>query len=86
MDQVLVDLPIAADVKEALLGTRGRLRTLLDFMVAFERGEWETAESRCAELALAWEDVPPIHWKAIAWSQDSLGAARHDEGSTRRAA
>lgn len=86
MDQVLVDLPISIDVKEALLGTRGRLRTLLDFVVAFERGEWERAETRCAELALVWEDVPPIHWRAIAWSQESLGATRDDDGPQRRVA
>ena len=86
MDQVLVDLPIAVDVKEALLGTRGRLRTLLDFVIAFERGEWEAAESRCAELTLPWKEVPSVHWKAIAWSQDSIGAARDGDGSQRRAA
>jgi EAL and modified HD-GYP domain-containing signal transduction protein len=86
MDQVLLDLPIATDVKEALLGTSGRLRSILDFVIAYERGEWGRVERGATEIALTCDDVPALHWKAIAWSQDSLGSARDGDDSRRRVA
>lgn len=86
MDQVLADLPIAADLKDALLGRTGRLRSILEFVIAYERGEWDRMGHCAAELSLTCDDVPGLHWKALSWSQESLGATRDGDESERRIA
>jgi c-di-GMP-related signal transduction protein len=86
MDQVLVDLPIATDLKDALLGRAGRFRSILEFVIAYERGEWERMASCAAELSLVCDDIPGLHWKALSWSQESLGATRDGDESERRIA
>ncbi|MEZ4654891.1 MAG: HDOD domain-containing protein [Candidatus Eisenbacteria bacterium] len=84
MDEVLTELPIAADLKDALLGTGGELRSVLDFVVAYERGEWERLEDVRSELSLSKDDGPEAHLKAVAWSQESLHATNEDTGGFER--
>ena len=49
MSRVLEELPLADDLKQALLGASSPLRPVLEFVEHYERGDWTV----CAELAMA---------------------------------
>ena len=43
MNVALSDLPLPSDIRDALLGIENSPRMALDAIIAYERGEWETA-------------------------------------------
>ena len=52
MHDVLANLPLADDIKMALLGNRNRLRDVLACVLAYEQAEWETFGLFAAKLRL----------------------------------
>ena len=72
MEQALAQMPIAADVKAALLGDASRLRQVLDLAVQYEDGAWEAFTETAAAMGLAESTVPPIHVEALAWAREAF--------------
>jgi EAL and modified HD-GYP domain-containing signal transduction protein len=69
MAAVLQQLPVQADIRAALLGESNPRRTLLDCVVAYERGDWHRSETLAAEARVNAAVLPDYY-------QDSLGWAR----------
>ena len=70
--ELLDDLPIAQDIKSALLGTPGPLRDIHLCLLAYERGDWPDFAQRAAGIGISEEVFPPLYWSALAWSRESI--------------
>lgn len=70
MAEILHDLPIAADIKDALLGTQGPMRQVLDLIIKYEQGNWEAVAEITAALKLDNSKILPDYLTAIKWAND----------------
>ncbi len=77
MDAVLKQLSLPPRTLEALAGTPGRTRTLLDAVIAYERGDWGTAAAAGAAVGLDLADLSAAYKDAVAWAHgmDTRGSA-----------
>lgn len=70
MEEVLNELPIAADIKDALLGVQNPLRKLLDLIIMYEQGNWEAVSGITEALTLENSKILPNYLTAIKWAND----------------
>ncbi|MBW1713875.1 MAG: hypothetical protein JRJ59_12080 [Deltaproteobacteria bacterium] len=68
LPQILEGIPLANDIKEALLGGQNRPRKALDLAVAYERAEWQAVSALARDLKLSEADLPPLHLESLQWS------------------
>jgi EAL and modified HD-GYP domain-containing signal transduction protein len=85
MAEISRDLPISADVKDALISLSGSLAPVLGLVTACERGDWDRAAALADDLHTAIEVVAASHLEAIAWALEELTETGRD-GGTRNAA
>jgi EAL and modified HD-GYP domain-containing signal transduction protein len=67
--EVMGDIPISQEIKAALGGQPGRMHTLLDLALAYERGDWESSVRLAEDLGLEENKVPGQYLSALRWSQ-----------------
>ncbi|HET6203437.1 MAG TPA: HDOD domain-containing protein [Planctomycetota bacterium] len=68
--EVLREIPIAEDVREALLGEEGsRLRDVYDYVVAYERGDWDRRIALAERLGIDEGIAAPLYKKALEWGR-----------------
>jgi EAL and modified HD-GYP domain-containing signal transduction protein len=65
--EILDQLPVAADVRQALSGESNPLRRLLDLAVAYERGHWSAVAEHSAALSLQDGALSEMYLQAVAW-------------------
>jgi c-di-GMP phosphodiesterase len=70
MANALEALPLAPEIQSALLGQPGRERSMLEAVVAYERGDWEEAERLAAALGLPAASLPDAYRGALHWTSD----------------
>ena len=75
MHDVLANLPLADDIKMALLGNRNRLRDVLACVLAYEQAEWETFGLFAAKLRLDEGETARIYLEAVEWATSSYAGA-----------
>jgi EAL and modified HD-GYP domain-containing signal transduction protein len=63
-------LPLSAVATAALLGESNTLRSVLDAVIAYERGEWNTAATLAAACGLTPSALPDAYTNALKWAQD----------------
>jgi c-di-GMP-related signal transduction protein len=63
--EVLKSLPVAEEVKTALIGGENRLRDVYDLLLAFERAEWSNLSTRVGRLGCNEETVPDSYEAAL---------------------
>jgi len=68
MNEILEDLPVRKEIKEALLGQPVPYRDLLDLAIALERGDWKTINHLASVLKLKDERISQPYLSAIEWS------------------
>jgi c-di-GMP-related signal transduction protein len=62
-------MPLPTPVREALLGAKNSSRTALDAVIAYERGEWDTAGELIEKLGLGRSTLPSIYADAVRWAR-----------------
>ncbi|MCX8043341.1 MAG: HDOD domain-containing protein [Desulfobacterota bacterium] len=72
MHVVLSDLPIAEDVKQALLGKDNPLRDVFGLVVAYERAEWNRASIYARKLRANEKDLPTLFLDSVNWASIAL--------------
>ena len=72
----LEPLPLVANIRAALLGTPGRERSILEAVIAYERGEWEHAERLAGAVELPAASLPQTYRDALRWTSN---LARHTD-------
>jgi EAL and modified HD-GYP domain-containing signal transduction protein len=65
-------MPLADDVKAALLGEDNRLRRVYDYMRAYEKGDWQTVSVQASQLGLDETATPPLYLEAVEWCHKSF--------------
>lgn len=70
LSEILTELPIADDVKEALRGNPNPLRDVYDLILAYEKGHWPEAAELAGKLGILEDLVPDLYFKALFWTDD----------------
>lgn len=87
MNDVLAQLPLAPDVRAALLGEPNELGQLLDLIVAYEHGDWDAVSDIAEAFGVAEEVVTGYYIEAIKWAREFVPlTARPKHGVTKRLA
>ena len=72
LPELLTTLPIAEDVRQALLGADSDLGRVCRLVVAYERGAWDEVSALAAALGLSETAAPEIYLKAIEWGNSTI--------------
>jgi c-di-GMP-related signal transduction protein len=65
---VLAGLPVAREIKEALLAGSGLYRNVLDMAIALERADWETISALAAQLQIKEDEISEVYLSAVDWA------------------
>ena len=79
MEAILEEIPLAPDLKLALLGEYGSLRNVLDFAIGYERGDWNLFEYMRSQIGLTEERLGRIQIDAIQMAENVLRVDETDE-------
>ena len=67
LDEILQDIPLSANVKDALLGKTNPHKIVYDAVLSYERGNWEDASQLAMQLAVDEEQMIAIYSECIEW-------------------
>jgi EAL and modified HD-GYP domain-containing signal transduction protein len=74
MKAVLADLPLADETEAALLGDDNATRRLIDCVIAYESGQWDTAEQLARRANLDPALLPKSFADSLRWSREMRGS------------
>lgn len=72
LEEILDELPITDEIKEALTNNGGPLGKVYELVIANERGEWEKFPELAAELNLNEYEIPAIFLQSLEWTQQVM--------------
>ena len=72
MENVLAQMPIAEDIKEALLGKDNAFRDVYELIISYESGDWNKFSFQAKKLNLDEKLVPEIYLQSIEWVNEFL--------------
>jgi len=72
LPELLQKIPLADDIKSALLGKENKLRNVYDYVLAYERGDWQALADKAEALHLDEEGIPELYLKTVEWAHKSL--------------
>ncbi len=75
LEEALREVAVPARVKAALMGMPGELRTVLEVVTAFERGDWEIVTSVCRDRSLDSELMVSLFLGSMDWARAASSAA-----------
>ena len=67
MRAALSELPIAGDVKDALLGTPNKFHDALQAVIAYEQADWKKLSALAAKLKIGEDAFPELFLRAVQW-------------------
>ena len=70
--ELMDELPIAEDIKQALTRGSSPLRDVYDYVLAYERGDWDGVSDRVALLDLREPVTPRLYEQAVQWTAEVL--------------
>lgn len=65
METLIAELPVSEDVRGALVEQRGELYPVLDFVMAYERGNWDRVSELAGQLRIDEVAIPEIYLKIV---------------------
>lgn len=69
-EEVLAELPLNDDIKDAIIGGEGPFNSLLNAVLSYEDGDWDPLHSHLTTLGMTEADVPDIYFAALDWTQN----------------
>jgi c-di-GMP-related signal transduction protein len=72
MPDVLEEIAIREDIRDALLGKTNKLRDIFDFVRNYEQGCWEEISSSAARLGIREDAISPLYLEAVEWARQML--------------
>ena len=73
LEEILKDLPLSPEIKDALAGKPNRLRSVLDYAVAYEKGNWDGLSETARALGLDESGIPPVYLASVHWAKHTFG-------------
>ncbi len=70
--EVVGDIPLAQELKAALLGEQNAFRRVFDLAVSYEKGLWEEVGACADALCLPREEIPDAYLRAVQWAENAL--------------
>jgi len=70
MEDALDSLPLSAAATKALLGHQGKVRAVLDAVIAYEGGAWEAAAEAAHRAGIDTSALPAAYTSALRWAHD----------------
>jgi c-di-GMP-related signal transduction protein len=68
LDSILADLPVRAEIKEALLARKGLYWDLLEMATAHERADWQMVSELASKTGMREEKISALYVAAVDWS------------------
>lgn len=72
METALAQIPIAEEIKEALMGHENWFKDVFDLMLAYESGQWDLFLALADKLALDASRAPEVYIKALEWADEFM--------------
>ena len=70
MAAALADLPLAAEIRDALVGKPNVARSILDAVIAYERGDFDAAAALAERLGLRAETLAAAYGDALRYARE----------------
>jgi len=70
LDEILDEITIEEDIRAALTGEPGVMRTILDLIVAIERADWDQVSALTAQLQTEEQTLCTAYMEAVKWAQE----------------
>ena len=74
MADALADVSMDTEVTDALQGEPGALQDLLEIVVAYERGQWDTVSSIAEQHGWPETELIGLYLDAIEWGREFFGS------------
>ena len=72
LNEILSEIPIHEEVKEALLGEENRLGKVYRFVVSYEEGNWGRLAEQRVKLGIDETRPPQLYLEAVNWGHDAF--------------
>lgn len=72
MSSILVKLPLAKEIKDALIGEPGLLGEYIALVKFYEQGQWQQANGQLEKFGLANSNVPDAYHEAVQWANEQM--------------
>ncbi len=72
LEQILKDLPIQEDMKDALLNSNSSLTPWMDLVKNMEQGYWDDVQEECQKLGLEQEETARLYNRSFIWTSESM--------------
>lgn len=69
MADVLKEVTVQEEIRDALLGERNPLRRVLDVVLLYERAEWEALDQAAARVGIVPDAIPPLFLDSVDWAR-----------------
>ncbi len=69
MSQIVSEMPFTDTVRDALLGKKNQVRSILDALIAYELGEWDACSSLLSEYEIYGERFMELYLETLDWQQ-----------------
>lgn len=76
MKEVLERLPLAGDIKAALLGEKNQLRSYLDMAESYERADWGAVVKQASGMGLELDKLPDLYLDALGFADALISASQ----------
>jgi EAL and modified HD-GYP domain-containing signal transduction protein len=73
LEEILKNLPLSDEIKDALSGKPNRLRAVFDYALAYEKGDWDDLSAKADALGLDESGIPAVYLAAMHWAKRSFG-------------
>jgi EAL and modified HD-GYP domain-containing signal transduction protein len=67
MRSALAELPITAEVRDALQGTPNKLHDALEAAIAYEKADWKKLSALAGKLKINEDAFPELFLRAVQW-------------------
>ncbi len=68
MEEILKNVPIIDEIKEALLGKNNLYRKVLDLYLSYEKMDWENVTQICNDIKIKPDEIFEYYMEAITWA------------------
>lgn len=70
MKNALEGILLSDDIRQSLVDERGDLRPILDIVLAYEKGEWDTVDKLAAQLEIQVESIESYYLESLKYSKE----------------
>ncbi len=75
LEEILASLPIAGEVREALLNEEGKFHDILGIVTAYEKGQWQEFDTLSKRHKLVEDQMPKLYLEAVEWASSCMKIA-----------